>query len=84
MKRRGLLDDVVQSLPSGRPGFAPWYERMPQEVREELEEIRRRFHAGELATRSNTLARVLSAKLAERNLVDIGAHTINRWLAKKP
>ena len=83
MKKRSLLEEVQESLPDSRPGFLPWHARLKPEDRAEVEEIRGLFAAGKLGTKAYTLARALSAKLAERGLADVKPQTISKWLRNR-
>lgn len=83
MKRhtdKSLVDDVRASLVPARHGFPAWYERIDAATRREVDQIKELFTSGKLDTKAFTLARVLSAKLAERGLITIKPQTISRWL----
>lgn len=76
-----ITAELERMLP--RKGFAPWYATAPADVMQELEAIRERFHAGQLAGTktgiSNTLSRILQARG-----IKIGHAGVAAWLAAKP
>lgn len=76
---RSLLDEVENSLPKGK-GFAPWYEKLPDDIRKECEQIKAAWQAGRLGTKTG-LATALSRSLKARG-IDIGYAGVVRWLEK--
>lgn len=73
-----LLEAVKATLPS-RKGFAPWYATLPPDLSSEVEEIKRQWLAGELATTKSALAKSLANALTARGVV-IGRMGVTRWL----
>ena len=79
-KKPSMLEEVKAGLPN-RKGFAPWYETLPNDLRDEVEEIRRLWHTGTLATTKTALGMQLSKVLASRG-VNIGHSGVIKWLEK--
>ena len=77
---KSLLDDVRESVTESRSGFPPWHERLSEQDRAEVYAIREAFQRGEIKCKAFTLARVMSAKLAERGVIDMRPQTFSRWL----
>jgi hypothetical protein len=78
----GLLDDVLESMPSVFRGTRPWYERVAPEHREELASVKSAWLAGEIKLPKKTFATVLSEKLAARGIATIGHQGVIAWLEK--
>lgn len=83
MKRRPLIEDVRESLPTVRTGFLPWHQTLPPEAKAEVDEIKQMFMAGKLETKAYTLARILAEKLAERGLANVKPQTVSKWLRNR-
>jgi hypothetical protein len=79
-KKPSLLEEVKAGLPT-RKGFAPWYETLPADLRDEIEEIRRMWHTGTLTTTKTALGMQLSKSLNSRG-VTIGHSGVIKWLEK--
>ena len=77
----GLLAEVRKEMSSYRHGPLPWYERVPEEHREELDAILAAWRAGELGTRKKTLARSIANQLRARGISDVGEQGVIAWLS---
>lgn len=78
-----LLDDVLARVKSKRPGFLPWHERLPDDLRGELDAIRSRFHAGAIASQKRALATAIAEVVAERGHPKPGEQAVLSWLNRK-
>ena len=76
---RSLLDEVENNIPKSK-GFAPWYEKLPDDIREECEQIKAAWQAGRLGTKTG-LANALSRSLKSRG-IGIGCSGVIKWLEK--
>jgi len=77
----GLIDDVKAELP--RKGQPPWHETLPDDLRAEIEDVRKAWLAGQLPAATKTgLSAALSKALKARG-VDIGPFGVQRWLESK-
>jgi hypothetical protein len=78
-----LLDDVLARVKTKRPGFQPWNERLPDDLRGELAAIRERFHAGDIASQKRALATAIAEVVAERGHPKPGEQAVLGWLNRK-
>jgi hypothetical protein len=78
-----LLDDVLARVKTKRPGFQPWNERLPDDLRGELAAIRERFHAGDIASQKRALATAIAEVVAERGHPKPGEQAVLAWLNRK-
>lgn len=72
----------MASLPETYNGIGHWIDSVPDEARQELEEIKRQFRAGAINTPRRTLARVISRQLQERGVSKIGFSGVEAWLQR--
>lgn len=80
-KRTPLADEVLSRVLGHRPGFAPWYERLPKDALAELEALRARWAAGELGLKKRQLARAIIATCRERGWYVVGVQGVEHWLS---
>ena len=78
-----LLDDVLSRVKAKKPGFLPWYERLPDDLRAELDAIRAQFHAGAIASQKRSLATAIAEVVAERGHPKPGEQAVIAWLSKR-
>lgn len=76
-----LLDDVLAKAVRSTPGFAPWYERLPLEAREELEAVRAAYDPAIHQKTTYAKAVILAAK--ERGWDICGQQGVINWLVAK-
>ena len=76
-----LLDDVLTRAVRKQPGFAPWYERLPPEAREELEAVRAAYDPS--IHQKTTYARAIIAAARERGWEICGQQGVINWLVGK-
>lgn len=77
-KSLSLLDDVLAKAVRHTPGFAPWYERLPPEAREELEAVRAAFDPER--HQKTVYARAIIAAARERGWEICGPQGVINWL----
>lgn len=80
MKRKGLVEDVASRIAVGRPGYKPWYTRLPADVQQELAEVKAQFRAGLLTPQKNALARAVAEAIEGRGLPRPGIQAVVAWL----
>ena len=80
-KSPSLLDDVLAKAVRNTPGFAPWYERLPPEAREELEAVRAAYDPS--IHQKTTYARAIIAAARERGWEICGQQGVINWLVGK-
>ena len=78
-----LLDDVLSRVKTKRPGFAPWYERLPDDLRVELDALRQQWHAGHIASQKRALAVAIAEVVADRGNTKPGEQAVIAWLSRK-
>ena len=83
-KKPSVIDDVLSRVRMRKPGFAPWYERLPEDLRNELETLRRRWHAGELTMQKRSLCVAVAEVVADRGHQEPGIQAVITWLNRKP
>ena len=76
-----LLDDVLTRAVRKQPGFAPWYERLPPEAREELEAVRAAYDPS--IHQKTTYAKAIVAAARERGWDICGQQGVINWLVGK-
>jgi len=79
--KKSLLDDVLTRAVRNTPGFAPWYERLPPEAREELEAVRAAYDPS--IHQKTTYARAIIAAARERGWDICGQQGVINWLVAK-
>jgi len=78
-----LLDEVLARMKTKRPGFLPWHERLPDDLRAELAAIRERFHAGDIVSQKRALATAIAEVVEERGHPKPGEQAVLSWLNRK-
>jgi hypothetical protein len=78
-----LLDDVLARVQTKRPGFLPWYARLPDDLRGELDAIRDRFQSGGIASSKRAMAVAIAEVVAERGQNKPGEQAVLAWLSRK-
>jgi hypothetical protein len=79
MKAATALEELRAVLPTFRPGFLPWYEKLSPADAATFGEIKRAHAAGELQQPKNTVARGVCVMLQARG-IDITKQSVVRWL----
>ena len=80
---QSLSDRVAARAAARTPGPRNFFDRLPGDAREELLEVRRRFHAGEIAASASLLADLLIEEAAASGLELCGPQGLRVWLAKR-
>jgi hypothetical protein len=75
-----LLDEIQAAGPVRSCGYLAWNERLADDLRAEVEEVKRAYLAGEIRLRASQIARILAEKLSSRAGIDVKHFTISRWL----
>lgn len=78
-----LIDDVLSRVKVRKPGFSPWYERLPDDLRGELEGLRQRWHAGQISSQKRALAVAIAEVVADRGHTQPGEQAVLAWLSRK-
>lgn len=75
-----LSGDILARVQSSQPGPATWFTRLPVEIQEELDELKSRWQAGQLAIQKRSLARAIIDTLRERDIPVSGIQGVEDWL----
>lgn len=79
-----LAQAVIERAANNRPGFQPWYRRLPPAVQEELDSLRRSWRSGETGLQKRAMARAIVAELRSRDLPVSGIQGVEHWLDLEP
>jgi hypothetical protein len=82
-KAQSLLDDVLARVKPTRPGFLPWYDKLPSDLLAELRSIRERFQAGDVASQKRALAVAIAEAVADRGHPKPGEQAVIAWLNRR-
>ena len=77
-----LVSEILAGIEPLRKGPAGWCDRLPEDVRAEMLELRARHASGTLGCTKVALAKSIHAALAERGLIAIGWKEIVRWIGE--
>lgn len=80
-KAPSLIDEIVSLVPAGQAREKPWQDKLPSDVRAELEALKARFVAGEIKGTKSGMAKAISGTLARRGIITIGPQGVLKWLA---
>lgn len=75
-----LMDEVLSRVVDKRPGFARWIDKLPADIRNELNELRACHHAGAVKHQISALAEAIAAAVAERGHPQPGKQAVIAWL----
>lgn len=77
MSKPRLVDEVRGLLP--KKGIAPWYTKLPPDLLDELEDVRKQYRTGKLGGTKTGTCYALSTALKARG-VNIGIRGVQIWL----
>lgn len=80
-KAKSLVDDVLGRVRVTRPGFPPWFERLPPDAQSQLEQVREQFNRSIHTKRAFAKAIIEVAK--EHGWPVSGIQGVERWLEKR-
>ena len=76
--KQSLLDDVLTRTARSKPGFKTWFDRLPPEAREELDQVRQAFDPRIHQKKAYVIAIIAAAK--ERGWDIAGEQAVITWL----
>ena len=79
-KAKSLLDDVLATAASCRFGPAAWVEKLPADLRAEVEQVKHAYKTKAVDVRKNALARALKAAVEQRGFPCVNQAGVVRWL----
>lgn len=82
-RKMTLADRVRQRVKDAPPPHKCWFDRLDDEHRAEMLEIKRAWMAGELKIAAIRLAEYISDVLKEAGVVEIGYQGVINWLKNK-
>lgn len=80
-KAPSLIDEIVSLVPPQQGREKPWQDKLPGEVRAELEGLKAKFLGGEIKGTKSGMARAISETLKRRGIYTIGPQGVLKWLA---
>lgn len=75
-----LASAVLKRAQNSKPGFTPWYLRLPAEVQAELDAIRHQWRSGETGLQKRAIARAIISEMRARDLPVAGVQGVEHWL----
>lgn len=81
-KKRSLFDEVLASA-ANMPRTRTWFDRVPDELRQELLELRKVWHGGRTGLTKQAIGRQIIASLEARGVTGIGIQGVTNWLSAK-
>ncbi len=78
---KSLLDEVLSRAQGRKPGFASWFDRLPQEARDELEIVRAAFDP--TVHQKNAYAAAIMSACRERGWPTSGIQGVIDWIDKQ-
>ena len=75
-----ITDDILSRVQHRQPGPATWFTRLPVEIQEELDALKARWQAGQIAIQKRSLARAIIDTLRERDIPVSGIQGVEDWL----
>lgn len=81
--KANIADQVLQAAANRGPGFIPWYQRLPEEDRQQLEELRARWLSGELLLHKRALARAIVQVCQQRGHHVAGIQGVEAWIGRR-
>lgn len=76
-----LLDDVLARTSASKPGFKTWFERLPPDVQEELDAVKKAYNPAVHQKRAYALA--IMAAATERGWETSGVQGVIAWLNRR-
>lgn len=75
-----IADAVLARATNNLPGPSTWFTRLPPDVREELNALKVRWLAGEIAIQKRPFARAIMDTMRERGHHTAGLQGVEDWL----
>jgi hypothetical protein len=79
-KAASLAAEVVARARNLKPGPAAWVDALPDDLRQQVLEIKQQHRRGELSVRKYSLARAIRAALTERGFKTANDAGVVHWL----
>lgn len=78
--KASLAAEVLDRARNLKPGPAAWVDTLPEDLRQQLLELKSQYRRGELSVRKYSLARAIRAALAERGFKTANDAGVVHWL----
>ena len=75
-----LVQDILSRVKTAKSGYKSWYEKLPEELREEFAEVRRQYKAGDYPQAA--FARAIIEVAKERGINPPSFDQVCRWLRR--
>jgi hypothetical protein len=79
-KPPSLTDAVIALAQDSTPGPSTWFTRLPAEVQQELDALKKRWLAGEIPVQKRPLARAVIDTVRARGHATAGLQGVEDWL----
>lgn len=79
-KSGSLVADVLGRAHNVKPGPAAWVDTLPEDLRQQLLELKSQYRRGELSVRKYSLARAIRAAISDRGFKTSNDAGIVHWL----
>lgn len=80
-KAKPVIEDVLSRLTRLRPGVPTWFDRLPDDAKQELEQVRKSFTPA--IHQKRAFAKAIIEVAAERGWPISGVQGVERWLEKR-
>jgi hypothetical protein len=78
-----LASDIAARIVQKRPGFPTWFEKLPKDLQDALDDVRRRYESGDISSQQRPFALAIAAEVADRGFPEPGLQAVLIWLRKK-
>lgn len=82
VERPPLLEAVVSKIVHPKPGFPTWFQRLPDDLRKELRELREQWLAGKIVSKQKPLAVAIAQVMEDRGHARPGEQAVLAWLRR--
>lgn len=80
-KAKSLVEDVLDRVKDSKPGFATWFDRLPPDAKEQLEQVRSKFNHS--VHQKRAFAKAIIEVAQEHGWPIAGVQGVERWLEKR-
>ena len=78
---RGVVDEILQTVRNKTPGFPCWFDKLPDEYRQQFLDARRQFDPA--VHQASAYARAIIAVAKRHGLTPPSEQWVTRWLRRK-
>lgn len=78
-----LASDIASRIIQKKPGFPTWFDKLPKDLQDALDDVRQRYERGEITSQQKPFALAIAAEVADRGFPEPGTQAVLSWLRKK-